>query len=235
MPELLRLVFAPENARETGDREGCEDQPHQHFEHIEQIEHSANRYGQGLLAVPLGSGKRHLGERQIARAWTPMLLVAKIDEWEEDVERIGERREAGIFLFGALVVSAIVALQRHGIDGLVLARIALAALRSPPPYAGEQDNEHRHPDHCPPGIESIEREDIEQPALQARAACDRGAAALAAAPLDGDLTRVVMITLGGEAAGQVHPGLRLEVLDEVVVRLRSEPKDAHAGCARPAR
>src|SRR3954462_15394588 len=44
-----------------------------------------------------------------------------------------------------------------------------------------------------------------------------------------------MITLGGEAAGQVHPGLRLEVLDEVVARLRLEPEDAHAGCAGAAR
>src|SRR5262249_41534110 len=138
------------------------------------------------------------------------------------------------FLLGALVVLTIIALQRHGIDGLVLAGVALTALRGPPPHACEQDNEQCHPDHCPPRVESIECEDVEQPALQPRAARDGVAAAMAAATLDGDLARIVMITLGGEAAGQVHPGLRLEVLDEVVARLRFEPADAHAGCARAA-
>src|SRR5882672_3423869 len=235
MSRLLRLVLAAQDARESSDCERRKDQSHQHLGHIEQIEESADCDGQLLLAVPLRSGKRQLGERQIARARTPMLLVAKIDEREEHVERIGERREAGILLFGALVVLAIAALQRHGIDGLVLAGIALAALRRPPPYACVQDNEHCHPDHCPPGVESIKREDVEQPALQARAARDRVAAALASAALDGDLARIVMITLGGEAARQVHPGLRFEVLYEVVVRLRSKPEDAHAGCAGAAR
>src|SRR5215510_3452428 len=233
--KLLRLVLTPEDAGETGDREGSEDQSHQHLGHIEQIENSSDCDGQLLLAVQLGCGKRYGGERPIARARTPMLLVAKVDEREEDVQRIGERREAGIFLFGALVILAIVALQRHGIDGLVLAGIALAALRCPPPYACEQDNERRHPNHGPPGVESIECEDVEQPALQARAAGDGSAAALAAATLDGDLARIVMITLGGKAAGQVHPGLRFEVLNEVVARLPFEPADAHVGCARAPR
>src|ERR1700704_5760551 len=132
MSRLLRLVLASQDAGESGDRERREDQPYQHLGHVKQIEESADCDGQLLLAVPLGPGKRQLGERQIARARTPMLLVAKIDEREKDVERISERREARVFLFGALVVLAIVALQRHGIDGLVLAGIALAALRRPP-------------------------------------------------------------------------------------------------------
>ena len=41
--------------------------------------------------------------------------------------------------------------------------------------------------------------------------------------------------LGGEATGQVDPGLRLEMLLHIVARLRFEPKDAHAGRARAAR
>src|SRR4051812_22084481 len=162
---LLRLVLAPQDAGESSDRERSQDQSKQHLGHIEQIEEAADCDGQPLLAVPLGPWKRQLCERQIARARTPMLLVAKIDERQEHVERIGERGEAWIFLLGALVVLAIVALQRHGIDGLVLAGIAFAALRRPPPNGCVQHHEHCHPDHCPPGIESIKCEDVEQPAL----------------------------------------------------------------------
>src|SRR5712672_2108762 len=106
MSRLLRLVLTSQDAGESGDRERRQDQPYQHLGHVEQIEESADCDGQLLLAVPLGPGKRQLGERQIARARTPMLLVAQIDEREEDVERIGDWRETGILLLGALVVLA---------------------------------------------------------------------------------------------------------------------------------
>src|SRR5215475_6789059 len=59
--ELFRLVLASQDAGEAGDREGGQDQSDQHLGHIKEVEDPADREGQGLLAVQLGSGKRYLG------------------------------------------------------------------------------------------------------------------------------------------------------------------------------
>ena len=79
---------------------------------------------QRALLNPRQSRERDLGKRHVGRAGAPVLLEAKVDKGNENVEREWQRGEAGRVGDCAGIVLPKVTFQRHDENLLILAVIA---------------------------------------------------------------------------------------------------------------